>query len=74
LRKNRFWVRYYSTPYITYLSDTTPLPDYPSYHAGDIWGCLGQWFSGSWHGQGAVDYIQQVKTTLADKTWVQAGF
>jgi hypothetical protein len=31
-------------------------------------------FSGSWYDQGAVDYIQKIKTTLADKTWMQAGF
>lgn len=58
----------------TYLNDRAPLPGYPRYHAGDIWGCLGRWFSGSWYDQGAVDYISQVKTALADKTWLKAGF
>lgn len=60
--------------YTTYLNDRTPLPGYPRYHAGDIWGCLGRWFSGSWYDQGAVNYIQKVKATLASKTWLKAGF
>lgn len=58
----------------TYLSQRTPLPGYPPYHAGDIWGCIGRWFSGGWYDQGAVDYIQKVKTAMANKAWLQAGF
>jgi hypothetical protein len=58
----------------TYLNASTPLPGYAPYHAGDIWGCLGRWFSGGWYNQGAVDYIQKVKTALANKAWLQAGF
>lgn len=58
----------------TYLSQRTPLPGYPPYHAGDIWGCIGRWFSGGWYDQGAIDYIQKVKTALANKAWLQAGF
>lgn len=58
----------------TYLKDSQPLPGYQPYHAGDMWGCLGRWFSGEWYSQGAIDYIQKVKDTLAEKTWLQAGF
>lgn len=58
----------------TYLSDTTPLPGYQPYHAGDIWGCLGRWFSGDWYSQASLDYIQRVKDALAEKTWLQDGF
>lgn len=58
----------------TYLYNVTPLPGYPRYHAGDLWGCVGRWFSGSWYDQGAVDYIQKVKTALANKTWLTTGF
>jgi len=58
----------------TYLNDRIPLPGYPRYHAGDIWGCLGRWYSGGWYDQGAVYYIQQVKTALANKNWLEAGF
>jgi hypothetical protein len=58
----------------TYLNNRTPLPGYARYHAGDIWGCLGRWYSGSWYDQGAVNYIQKVKTALAQKAWLEAGF
>lgn len=58
----------------TYLNDATPLPGYPKYHAGDIWGCLGRWYSGSWYTQGAVDYIAKVEAALAEKTWLSSGF
>ncbi|HEV2461889.1 MAG TPA: hypothetical protein VGS80_26330 [Ktedonobacterales bacterium] len=58
----------------TYLNDATPLPGYPKYHAGDIWGCLGRWFSGTWYDQGAVDYIAKVQSILAQKVWLQSGF
>lgn len=58
----------------TYLSNTTPLPGYSHYHAGDLWGCLGRWYSGNWYDQGAVDYINKVKTHLANKPWLQPGF
>ncbi len=58
----------------TYLNGNTPLPGYAHYHAGDIWGCLGRWFSGGWYNQGAVDYIQQMKTALTDKAWLKTSF
>jgi hypothetical protein len=58
----------------TYLNERTPLPGYSRYHAGDIWGCLGRWYSGGWYDQGAVDYIQKVKAALVEKPWLQAGF
>lgn len=58
----------------SYLNDRTPLPGYVHYHAGDIWGCLGRWYSGGWYDQGAIDYIQKVKTALANKSWLEAGF
>ncbi len=44
------------------------------YHAGDIWGCIGRWFSGRWYDQGAVSYISSVKAILASKAWLQPGF
>ncbi len=58
----------------TYLKQRTPLPGYSPYHAGDIWGCLGRWFSGGWYDKDALNYIQLVKTALASKPWLQAGF
>ncbi|HEU5383096.1 MAG TPA: hypothetical protein VFV38_47455 [Ktedonobacteraceae bacterium] len=58
----------------TYLNDRTPLPGYPHYHAGDIWGCLGRWYSGGWYDQGALYYIQQVKSALENQSWLEASF
>lgn len=58
----------------TYLADFPPVVGYPSYHAGDIWGCLGRWYSGRWYSQGAINYINMVKDGLAAKDWLQAGF
>jgi hypothetical protein len=43
------------------------------YHAGDIWGCVGRWFSGDWYGS-SQDYIAAVKGNLANKVWLKPGF
>ncbi|MGO8946436.1 MAG: hypothetical protein ACLQUY_01985 [Ktedonobacterales bacterium] len=58
----------------TYLENGTPLPGYPPYAAGDLWGCLGRWYSGWWYTQGAVDYIAKVKAALAEKPWLSPSF
>lgn len=58
----------------TYLYDRTPVVGYPRYHPGDIWGCIGSWYSGSWYDQGALDYIKSVKIYMASKQWLQPGF
>lgn len=44
------------------------------YQAGDLWGCIGRWYSGSWYDGGAVNYIYKVKSALAHKTWLQQNF
>jgi hypothetical protein len=44
------------------------------YHAGDIWGCLGRWYSGRWYDQGAVNYIQSVQALYTNKVWLRPGF
>lgn len=58
----------------TYLYDETPLSGYPRYQAGDLWGCIGTWYSGNWYDQRAINYINSVKTELANKVWLQPGF
>lgn len=58
----------------TYLNDRTPVAGYARYHAGDIWGCLGRWYSGWWYTQGAINYINSVKALLANKNWLQPEF
>lgn len=44
------------------------------YHAGDLWGCIGRWFSGGWYDSGAQNYIALVKEQLALKRWLKPGF
>jgi len=44
-----------------------------SYHAGDLWGCVGRWFSGNWY-KSSQDYIASVKDHLANKDWLYSGF
>lgn len=36
---------------------------------GDIWACVGEWFSGAWNDAGAVGYIARVKAQLDDRRW-----
>jgi hypothetical protein len=58
--------------HIPFLKEYPPVQGYPSYHAGDIFGCIGEWYSGRWYDQPAINYINQVKTILANKTWLQS--
>jgi autotransporter family porin len=44
------------------------------YRAGDVWGCVGAWYSGNWYDAGAVSYIARVKDHLAKQVWEQPGF
>jgi len=43
------------------------------YHAGDLWGCIGRWFSGDWYGI-SLNYIAGVKKQLANKDWLYSDF
>jgi hypothetical protein len=36
-----------------------------------VWGCVGSWFSGNWYDSGARNYISQVQTWVANKTWLK---
>lgn len=45
-----------------------------SYAAGDLWGCMGLWFSGQWHTAEAETYIAAVKDYLARRVWEQPDF
>ena len=60
--------------WVNYLYGIKPSPGYPPYHAGDIWGCIGRWFSGSWYDQGAINYINLIKGHLAKKEWMSSNF
>jgi hypothetical protein len=35
-----------------------------------FWGCIGSWYSGDWYDSGAVNYIHNVQTALAQRTWL----
>ncbi|HEX3425549.1 MAG TPA: hypothetical protein VHT30_05420 [Acidimicrobiales bacterium] len=47
---------------------------YTAYKAGDLWGCVGQWYSGNWYDTPAQTYISKVKGYLNTKPWTQASF
>lgn len=43
------------------------------YAAGDLWGCVGLWFSGRWYYNNA-DYIAAVQSYLSRRVWEQPDF
>jgi autotransporter family porin len=45
-----------------------------SYAKGDLWGCVGRWFSGRWHTADSEDYIGNVKTYLDQRIWESPDF
>jgi hypothetical protein len=51
-----------------------PESGYPRYHTGDIWGCLGFWYSGTWYNSDAITYISHVQQFYAQKVWFTAAF
>jgi len=67
------WRRACFEGHITWLHQAGT-PGYPDYAAGDLWGCVGQWFSGGWYDGGAIAYIGTVQKHLADKDWLKPGF
>ena len=63
---------------INYLARRIPPPGYPIYPNGTtnqmLWGCMGDWYSGSWFNPGALRYIANVKALLVQKPWLRPGF
>jgi hypothetical protein len=45
-----------------------------SYGPGDMWGCVGLWFSGRWHDAGAEQYISDVQAYVNQRIWEDPGF
>jgi hypothetical protein len=41
-----------------------------SYAAGDIWGCVGAWYSGGWHDAAADGYISRVQNEISTHRWL----
>jgi hypothetical protein len=50
------------------------MPRGSRYHKGDVWGCIGRWFSGQWRNPPALGYITQVKQYLRQKIWLKPNF
>ena len=44
------------------------------YAAGDLWGCVGSWYSGDWHSSAANGYISRVQGQDNSHTWLTASF
>ena len=45
-----------------------------TYAPGDVWGCVGLWFSGRWHTQPADDYIAAVRSYFDERVWTTGSF
>ena len=39
------------------------------YTAGDLWGCVGWYYSGGWKNEGAIRYSDGVRADLANRPW-----
>ena len=44
------------------------------YAAGDLWGCVGLWFSGRWYYGGAIEYTAEVRDWYNQRIWETPGF
>jgi autotransporter family porin len=49
------------------------------YHAGDLWGCAGAWYSGNWHdgpatGHGGQSYSQRAQYWFRERPWLRPHF
>ena len=44
------------------------------YAAGDLWGCIGAWFSGRWYTPPAATYIAAVQDYLDQRIWTRPEF
>lgn len=44
------------------------------YAAGDVWGCIGEWFSGRWYTPDSNTYINSVKNYLNTRVWEDEDF
>ncbi len=44
------------------------------YSAGDIWGCVGMWFSGRWYTPDSITYMEAVQKYMNDRIWTTNSF
>jgi hypothetical protein len=45
-----------------------------AYKAGDLWGCVGNWYAGEWRTHRALGYIHRVRRELRHRTWLQSDW
>ncbi len=64
------WLRGCYEGWVSWLSDWGNVSR-GRYRAGDIWGCVGAWFSGDWHDDAAERYISTVKGFMARHIWLE---
>jgi hypothetical protein len=50
------------------------VPEPRKYAKGDLWGCVGRWFSGRWHTAPAQQYIAKVRKYEREKIWLTKDF
>jgi len=41
---------------------------------GDLWGCVGYWYSGNWNDPGATNYVAGVRNYYNTKPWISWGY
>ena len=44
------------------------------YGPGDVWGCVGLWFTGRWRIAAADPYLAEVQRYLAEQVWTRSDF
>ena len=44
------------------------------YAAGDLWGCVGNWYAGEWRTPRALGYMHRVRRELRNRTWLEADW
>jgi hypothetical protein len=44
------------------------------YAAGDVWGCIGRWYAGSWYTAQADHYIAEVRQYMNERIWESPAF
>lgn len=53
------------------------LADHPpesGYGPGDLWGCVGRWYSGDWRSAEALGYIGTVQAYMGGRVWAEEWF
>jgi hypothetical protein len=45
-----------------------------TYAAGDLWGCMGVWFSGRWYIQSGINYTSTVQSYFNQRIWETSSF